>query len=100
MLNSWIRNQIRERYSEDLLRSSAIIQQLHALQDEQNIKSAQVVAESPRLKAVVELGDANTALQLAQELTSEMRVDMFAITDAEHRKLVQLVGGQTYEPQL
>ena len=97
IINYWMRSQVEARAAEELYRNYSTIRQLDQLRDEEIAKSCQILAETPRLKAVVELGDRNTALQLSQELTQSTLNDIFILTNAQGTPLAQLIEGHVQE---
>lgn len=95
IINYWMRSQVEARAAEELSRGSTTILELSALRDEEAAKSCQIIAETPRLKAVVELGDRNTALQLSRELTQNTFCDLFILTGVQRIPLVELIRGES-----
>jgi len=90
-INYWIRVQVQNRFSDDLRRNYSTLREITNLHADQDLKSCQIVAETPRLKAVTELGDRNTVLQLAKELNGGILANLFIVTDTSGHALVQLV---------
>jgi signal transduction histidine kinase len=93
VINFWARNRISGTFSDELRTGVSTIQVHEQLQAAQLIRACVVVAESPRLRAVAELGDPATASQLLQELTSATQSQVFVLTDRTGRVLVQLFRG-------
>src|SRR5512143_15556 len=75
-LNYWMRNQVESHFADDVRNNYSIVRQIASLRTEQDIKSCKIIAESPRLKAVADLGDRNvarnTAVQLSLDLNNSM----------------------------
>jgi len=90
-INYWIRVQVQSRFSDDLRRNYSTLREITTLHADQDLKSCQIVSETPRLKAVTELGDRNTVVQLAKELNSGILANLFIVTDTSGHPLVQLV---------
>ena len=68
LVNYWMRAQIEARFTDDIRSNYSTIREVSSLRAEREIKSCQTIAETPKLMAVTELGDRNTALQLSREL--------------------------------
>ncbi|MGA7160232.1 MAG: response regulator [Bacteroidota bacterium] len=93
LVNYWMRAQIESRFSDDIQGNYSTVREISSLRAEEDIKSCQIIAESPRLMAVSELGDKNTALQLSRELNSSIKSDLFILTNSKGTPLVQLISG-------
>jgi signal transduction histidine kinase len=93
ILNYWMRSRIRETFSQELQTGLSTVAVNEKLQSAQLIRACMVIAESPRLRAVVELGDARTAYQLLQELNKTTLSQLIVLTDRKGRPIVQLRGG-------
>ena len=96
-LNYWMRSQVEAHFADDIRGNYSIVREISALRAEQDIKSCRVIAESPRLKAVADLGDRNaarnTALQLSLELNNSISSDLFILTNAKGEPLSRLIRG-------
>lgn len=97
IINYWSRSRIEETFSRELRTGFSTVLVHEQLQSSQLIRASVVIAESPRLRAVAELGDAKTAFQLLQELNQTTMSQMFLLTDRIGRPLVQLLGGKRDE---
>src|SRR5437660_873562 len=73
----WTEVQVKERSIGSLQSNYTTLRELTSLRSAEIAKSCEIVAETPRLKAVVELRDPNTATQLAQELNKSVASDLF-----------------------
>jgi two-component system cell cycle sensor histidine kinase/response regulator CckA len=93
IVNYWLRVQIQARFENDLRGNYSTVQEVTSLRANQDAKSCEIIAESPRLKAVSELGDKNTALQLSRELNANILSDLFILTNGKGAPLVSLVSG-------
>ena len=93
ILNYWMRSRIRETFSGELQTGLSTVAVDEKLQSAQLIRACLVIAESPRLRAVVELGDARTAYQLLQELHKTTLSQLMVLTDRAGRPLVQFRHG-------
>jgi signal transduction histidine kinase len=93
VVNFWTREQVALRTDAGLRSHFSTLRELNALRLDEAAKSCQIISETPRLKAVAELGDRNTIRQLAEELQQGARADLFMITDSTGKPLVQLVRG-------
>ena len=93
LVNYWMRAQIEARFTDDIRSNYSTIREVSSLQAGTEIKSCQIIAETPKLKAVTELGDRNTALQLSRELNSNFSSDIFILTNSKGSPLAQLVEG-------
>jgi signal transduction histidine kinase len=93
VINFWARSRIGGSLSGELRTGVSTVQVHEQLQSSQLIRACVVVAESPRLRAVAELGDPRTASQLLQELTPATQSQIFLLTDRTGRLLVQLFRG-------
>jgi signal transduction histidine kinase len=90
----WTEVQVKERSIGSLQSNYTTLRELTSLRSAEIAKSCEIVAETPRLKAVVELRDPNTATQLAQELNKSVASDLFLVRDAHGNMLVRLVEGK------
>jgi signal transduction histidine kinase len=93
ILNYWMRSRIRETFFGELQTGLSTVAVHEKLQSAQLIRACMVIAESPRLRAVVELGDDRTAYQLLQELNKTTLSQLIVLTDREGRPLVQFRHG-------
>ncbi len=93
VVNYWTSQQVEARTAGNLRSQYSTLRELNALRLEEVAKSCQIIAETPRLKAVAELGDRNTIRQLAEELQQSTRADLFMLTNVRNEPLVQLVHG-------
>ncbi len=93
IINYWMRVQVEARFKDDIRGNISTVREISSLRAEQDVKSCQIYAESPRLKAVAELGDRNTALQLSRELNLSLSCDLFVLTNAKGNPLAQLIAG-------
>src|ERR1051326_207562 len=94
VINYWMRIQIQSRFTGELRSNYSTIREITDLRAAQDLKSCQVIAETPRLKAVAELKDVNTAFQLCQELNQSIASDLFLLADSNGNLLVELVNGK------
>ena len=93
IINYWTRGRMEETFTAELRTSFSSVSVHEKLQAAQLIRACLVIAESPRLRAVAELGDAKTAYQLLQELNRTTLSQLFILTDRTGRPLVQLLRG-------
>ncbi len=96
-LNYWMRSQVESHFADDLRGNYSIVREISSLRAQQDIKSCKIIAESPRLKAVADLGDRNaarnTALQLSLELNNSISSDLFILTNSKGEALSRLISG-------
>lgn len=97
IINFWTRSRIEDSFSEQLRSNRSTLNGIVGLEGEMLSRGCQVIAESPRLRAVVELQDPKTAYQLSQELSQTTASDLLVLTDRHGKVLVQLVYGQRTE---
>jgi signal transduction histidine kinase len=97
IINYWTRSRIEDAFSEQLSSNRSTLNGIVGLEAEILSRGCQVIAESPRLRAVVELQDPKTAYQLSQELNQTTVSDLLVLTDRRGRPLVQIVFGQQME---
>ncbi|TLY27382.1 MAG: HAMP domain-containing protein [Ignavibacteria bacterium] len=90
----WTEVQVKERSIGSLQSNYTTLRELTSLRSAEIAKSCEIVAETPRLKAVVELRDPNTATQLAQELNKSVASDLFLVRDSHGKMLVRLLEGK------
>lgn len=100
LINTWARSRISATFSDELRTGVSTVQVYEQLQSAQLIRTCVVVAESPRLRAVAELGDPATASQLLQELSATTQSQIFVLTDRTGRILVHLLQGSQNVPAL
>jgi signal transduction histidine kinase len=84
-------SRIKASFSEELLSNYYTVSVFNQLRNEDSIKGSLVLSESPRLKAVAEVGDSSTAYQLMREINEGLGADIFILTDNTGRPLVELV---------
>lgn len=89
ILNYWMRSRIQETFSGELQTGLSTVAVNEKLQSAQLIRACMVIAESPRLRAVVELGDDRTAYELLQEMNKTTLSQLIVLTDRYGRPLVQ-----------
>jgi signal transduction histidine kinase len=94
IINYWTRSRIEELFSRELRSEFSVVSVREQLQSAQLIRACAVIAESPRLRAVVELGDARTATQLLQELNQTTLSQLIVLTDRRGASLVQVLHGR------
>jgi signal transduction histidine kinase len=90
----WTQVQVEARSTDALRSNYTTLRELTSLRSEEIAKSCEIVAETPRLKAVVELRDPNTATQLSQELNKSLMSDLFLVKDARGKMLVRIIDGK------
>ena len=93
IINYWTRGRFEETFSRELSAASSAVLVQEKLQSAELIRSCAVIAESPRLRAVAELGDENTAAQLLKEMNQTTLTQAVVLTDRRGRPLVQLLRG-------
>ena len=93
LVNYWMRAQIEARFTDDIRSNYSTVREVSSLRADGEITSCQTIAETPKLKAVTELGDKNTALQLSRELNGSFSCDIFILTNSKGAPLAQLIGG-------
>jgi HAMP domain-containing protein len=87
---SVMHNRIKATFSEELLGKYHTVLVFNELRNEDSIKGSLVISESPRLKAVAEVGDSITAHQLMEEINEGLGADIFILTDRNGDPLVEL----------
>jgi signal transduction histidine kinase len=97
IINYWTRSRIEDAFSEQLRSNRSTLNGIVGLEVEILSRGCQVIAESPRLRAVVELQDPTTAYQLSQELTQTTASDLLVLTDRRGKPLVRLMFGHRME---
>ena len=94
VIRYWIREETEESFSEELQSNYSTVSEITRLRAQQSILACQVIAESPRLRAVVELRDKGTISQVAREMNYEIQCDLVVITDPYGRPQVSLLRGE------
>jgi len=94
IINYWTRARIEETFSRELQTGLSTVLVNEKLQSAQLIRACGVIAESPRLRAVAELGDAKTATQLLKELNQTTLSQLFVLTDRRGAPIVELLRGK------
>lgn len=97
IINYYTRHSIEQTFSEELRSNYSTLNVFVGLQSEILSRGCQVIAESPRLRAVTELRDIETAYQLSRELYQTTLSDLFVLTDNHGKLLVQIVQGEKQE---
>jgi len=87
-----MQNRIKATFSGELLSKYHTVSVFNELRNEDSIKGSLVISESPRLKAVAEVGDSMTAHQLMEEINEGLGADIFLLTDRNGNPLVELFG--------
>lgn len=87
---SVMHNRIKATFSGELLSKYFTVSVFNELRNEDSIKGSLVISESPRLKAVAELGDSITAHQLMEEINEGLGADIFILTDNNGNPIVEL----------
>lgn len=90
----WTQVQVQARSTEALRSNYTTLRELTSLRSEEIAKSCEIVAGTPRLKAVVELRDPNTATQLSQELNKSLMSDLLLVRDTRGKLLVRIIDGK------
>jgi signal transduction histidine kinase len=94
IINYWTRSRIEASFSRELRSEHSVVAVREQLQSTQLIRACVVIAESPRLRAVVEVGDAGTAAQLLQDLNRSALSQIAVLTDRHGGMMVQLLNGR------
>ena len=100
IINYWIRNRVENTFANELQASFSTIQVLTRLQAETLERSCLIIAESPRLRAVAELGDPSTAYELSRELAQNTRSNLFVLTGKRGPPLAQILEGRSFQAQV
>lgn len=85
LVNYATREHIEARTVRDLTTHLSTLRAFNRLQLDELGKTAELYAETPRLKAVTELGDSNTISQLISDLDNSIRADFLAVSDEAGR---------------
>ncbi|HUL42741.1 MAG TPA: HAMP domain-containing sensor histidine kinase [Bacteroidota bacterium] len=94
VITYWMRVQLESRFSEDLKSNYSAVTELEEYHRSEIVRSCQIVAESPRLKALVEIRDRNTVVPLCQELNQNMKSELFILRDSLGYSLATLIDGK------
>ena len=94
IINYWTRGRMESLFAGELRTNFSTIQMLNRLQSETLVRSCLVIAESPRLRAVAEVGDPGTAYQLSREMSQTALTDMFVLTDRHGKPLAGILDGK------
>ena len=94
IINYWLRVQVEGRFTDDLRRNLSTLREISTLRAEQEAKSCQIIAETPRLKAAAETGDRNTVAQLAKEFNAGVFANLFIITDTAGTPLARFIDNE------
>src|SRR5512141_3366883 len=86
-INYWMRARIEGTFSQELRADYATVLVHEKLQSSQLIRACAVIAESPRLRAVAELGDRATARQLLLDMTQTTLSKVVVLTDQRGRPI-------------
>ena len=95
IINYWTRGRIENVFANELRTNFSTIRMLTRLQSETLVRSCLVIAESPRLRAVAEVGDPGTAYQLSREMSRTALTDMFMLTDRHGNPLAEIIDGKS-----
>jgi signal transduction histidine kinase len=94
IINYWTRSRFEETFARELGAGSSTVLVQEKLQSAELIRACSVIAESPRIRAVAELGDQKTAYQLLKEMNQTMLTQVVVLTDRRGTPLVQLLRGK------
>ena len=94
IINYWTRSRFEETFARELSAGSSTVLVQEKLQSAELIRACSVIAESPRLRAVAELDDENTAYQVLKEMNQTTLTQVVVLTDRNGRPLVQLLRGK------
>jgi len=94
IINYWTRSRFEETFARELGAGSSTVLVQEKLQSAELIRACSVIAESPRLRAVAELADENTAYQLLKEMNQTTLTQVVVLTERHGRPLVQLLRGK------
>lgn len=94
IINYWTRSRFEETFARELSAGSSTALVQEKLQSAELIRACSVIAESPRLRAVAELDDENTAYQVLKEMNQTTLSQVVVLTDRNGRPLVQLLRGK------
>jgi signal transduction histidine kinase len=94
IINYWTRSSIGNTFAGELHTSVSTIRVHESLQSEQLIRACLVLAESPRVRAVAELRDAETARQVLRDVSQTTLMKIVVLTDRAGIPLVQLLRGE------
>ena len=94
IINYWMRSRFEQTFSRELGAGFSTLLVQEKLQSAELIRACSVIAESPRLRAVAELGDENTAYQLLKEMNQTTLTQVVVLTDRTGKPLVQLLRGK------
>ncbi len=97
IINYWTRSRVENTFTNELRASFATIQVLTRLQAEMLERSCLIIAESPRLRAVAELGDPGTAYELSRELAQNSLSSLFVLTGRHGEPLAQILEGKSLQ---
>lgn len=101
LVNYAMWDQVESQTARDLENHRSTIRALNTIQLEDLGKTTGLYAETPRLKAVMELGDSNTIIQLLTELQEGIQSDILAVTDANGETTLGILSGHihAFEPE-
>ncbi|HUI63834.1 MAG TPA: cache domain-containing protein, partial [Bacteroidota bacterium] len=94
IINYWTRTRVENTFADELRANVSTLGEFSRLQNETLIRSCLVIAESPRLRAVAEIGDPPTAQKLASEISSTTVSTLFLLTDRRGATLAQVIKGR------
>ncbi|HXX64391.1 MAG TPA: histidine kinase dimerization/phospho-acceptor domain-containing protein, partial [Bacteroidota bacterium] len=94
IINYWTRTRVENTFTDELRANVSTLGEFSRLQNETLIRSCLVIAESPRLRAVAEIGDPPTAQKLAHEISSTTVSTLFLLTDRRGATLAQIIKGR------
>lgn len=97
IINYWTRSRVEATFTNELRASFSTIQVLTRLQAEMLERSCLIIAESPRLRAVAELGDPGTAYELSRELAQNSLSSLFVLTGRHGKPLAQILEGKSLQ---
>ena len=93
IINYWTRSRFEETFARELSAGSSTVMVQEKLQSAELLRACSVIAESPRLRAVAEIEDENTASQLLKEMNQTTLSQVVVLTDRAGRPLVQMLRG-------
>jgi len=76
----------------DLVEAASLVEQQRATLFENFARTARLIADLPKFKAVIETGDAPTVVPIALDYQQQAGADFFVVNDADGRVLASLGG--------
>lgn len=94
-VSSRLRNEAEAELQRDLTEAASLVDQQRAMLFDTFTRTARLIADLPKFKAVVETGDQPTVEPIARDYQQQVGSDLFRVTGANGQVLAEVGGAQS-----